>query len=173
MIRQKGKAHARDACELAFASRNQLKRSTSRAFARITQLRDELQIKPFAQPERGGNTLRHLTPCHKYSVYVVLLKQEVADENKSILDLNPERILELPCIYVGMTKWSPEERFRNHKLGAKASKYVRKHGLVLMPRLYAHLNPMTWREADQMEQQLALELREKGYTVIAGHQNWR
>ena len=49
--------------------------------------------------------------------------------------------------YVGMTGLSPEQRFENHKNGIKAARVVRKFGERLVPKLYAHLNPMSYEEA--------------------------
>jgi hypothetical protein len=71
--------------------------------------------------------------------------------------------------YVGMTGLTPEERFLNHKNGIKAARVVRKHGERLVPRLYAHLNPMPFRRAAEMEALLADSLRKRGYQVFGGH----
>ena len=71
--------------------------------------------------------------------------------------------------YVGMTGLTPEERFANHKRGYKGASVVRRFGERLVPKLYAHLNPMTFDEAVAMEQQLAAELRGRGYQVFGGH----
>lgn len=71
--------------------------------------------------------------------------------------------------YVGMTGLSPQERFANHKAGRKAARVVRKFGERLVPRLYTHLNPMTYGRAKEMEQFLAESLRKRGYQVFGGH----
>ena len=71
--------------------------------------------------------------------------------------------------YVGMTGLTPEERFENHKRGHKDAGVVRRFGERLVPKLYAHLNPMTFAEAVVMEGQLAADLRAKGYQVFGGH----
>jgi len=71
--------------------------------------------------------------------------------------------------YVGMTGLTPEARFANHKAGIKAAGVVRRFGERLVPRLYAHLNPMTYAEAKEAEPRLAEELRKKGYLVYGGH----
>ena len=68
-----------------------------------------------------------------------------------------------------MTGLSPEERFENHKRGIKAARVVRKFGERLVPKLYAHLNPMTYRKALEMEAVLADSLRKRGYQVFGGH----
>ena len=71
--------------------------------------------------------------------------------------------------YVGMTGLSPEERFQNHKNGRKAARVVTRFGERLVPRLYAHLNPMPYAKAVEMEVALAESLRKRGYVVYGGH----
>jgi predicted GIY-YIG superfamily endonuclease len=71
--------------------------------------------------------------------------------------------------YVGMTGLTPEQRFENHKAGIKAAGVVRRFGVRLVPKLYAHLNPMPFAEAVAMEVRLAEELRALGYQVFGGH----
>jgi hypothetical protein len=71
--------------------------------------------------------------------------------------------------YVGMTGLSPEQRFTNHKNGVKAARIVRRFGERLVPRLYAHLNPMPYEEAKAMEEFLADSLRKRGFIVYGGH----
>jgi hypothetical protein len=90
-----------------------------------------------------------------HSVYVVYLKNPKGDGKAGY--------------YVGMTGLSPEERFENHKTGVKAARVVRKHGVRLVPKLYAHLNPMPYRKAVAMEAFLAESLRKRGYMVYGGH----
>ena len=71
--------------------------------------------------------------------------------------------------YVGMTGLTPEQRFENHKQGRKAARVVRKCGERLVPKLYAHLNPMPYAKAREMEAVLADSLRKRGYLVFGGH----
>jgi hypothetical protein len=71
--------------------------------------------------------------------------------------------------YVGMTGLTPEQRFENHKRGLKAARIVRRFGERLVPRLYAHLNPMPYRKAQFMEAALAESLRKRGFVVYGGH----
>ncbi len=82
---------------------------------------------------------------------------------------NPERDSTKPCVYVGMTGLTPEERFANHKAGVKDSPLVKRYGIRLMPELYVHLNPMPFLAAVRMEMDLAEDLRRSGYTVAGGH----
>ena len=71
--------------------------------------------------------------------------------------------------YVGMTGLTPEQRFQNHKQGKKAARIVTRCGERLVPRLYAHLNPMPFAKAVEMEMFLADSLRKRGFIVYGGH----
>jgi hypothetical protein len=102
-----------------------------------------------------------------HNVYVILLDSAVA-EHPSIRRLNPRRDPSKPCVYVGMTGLAVEERFENHKQGHKSSWVVKRYGVRLMPEFYAHLNPMPFEAAAQMEKDLAEDLRVEGYTVTGG-----
>src|SRR6202040_2649109 len=102
-----------------------------------------------------------------HNVYVILLSARALKES-SILRLNPKRDPAKPCVYVGMTGLPVDHRFENHKNGYKAARLVRKYGVRLMPELYAHLNPMPFEAAAQMEKDLAEDLRREGYTVAGG-----
>jgi hypothetical protein len=68
-----------------------------------------------------------------------------------------------------MTGLTPEQRFQNHKGGIKAAGVVRRFGVRLVPKLYAHLNPMSYADAVAMEIRLAEKLRAQGYQVFGGH----
>jgi hypothetical protein len=107
-------------------------------------------------------------PEHHHNVYVVLLDPAVA-QLRWVRAANPKREPSRPCVYVGMTGLSPEERFTNHKQGLKSAAVVQRFGQRLLPELYAHLNPMPYEAALQMEQDLAEDLRQAGYTVTGGH----
>jgi len=107
-------------------------------------------------------------PDHHHNVYVVLL-DPAAGRLRAVRAANPKRDPKKPCVYVGMTGLTPEERFANHKAGTKAASVVKHHGLHLLPELYAHLNPMPFEAAAQMEKDLAEDLRRAGYTVTGGH----
>jgi hypothetical protein len=71
--------------------------------------------------------------------------------------------------YVGMTGLTPEQRFDNHRHGIKSARIVKRCGERLVPRLYAHLNPMPYAKAAEMEAVLAESLRKRGYLVYGGH----
>ena len=117
---------------------------------------------------RAKKARRHsLEPSFHHNVYVVLLSDRVL-ENISVLRLNPNRQCSKPCVYVGMTGLPVDHRFENHKNGYKAARFVQNYGLRLMPELFAHLNPMPFEAAAQMEKDLAEDLRAEGYTVAGG-----
>ena len=103
-----------------------------------------------------------------HNVYVVLLKPDVARLRK-VQRENPLRREEKPCVYVGMTGLTPEERFANHKAGIKGAYVVKRYGVRLMPDLFEHLNPMPFDAGVIMERDLAADLRLQGYTVTGGH----
>ena len=90
-----------------------------------------------------------------HCVYVVFLRDPKGDGKAAY--------------YVGMTGLTPEQRFENHKAGIKAARIVKRCGERLVPRLYAHLNPMPFARAVEMEVILADSLRKRGFTVYGGH----
>jgi predicted GIY-YIG superfamily endonuclease len=90
-----------------------------------------------------------------HSVYVVYLRNPKGDGKAGY--------------YVGMTGLDPDVRFANHKAGVKAASVVRRFGERLVPKLYAHLNPMPYEKAVRMEAALADSLRKRGFQVFGGH----
>ena len=105
---------------------------------------------------------------HHHNVYVVLLAPAAGDLPK-VKAVNPRRDPSKPCVYVGMTGLTPEERFQNHKSGKKAASVVQYFGVKLLPELYEVYNPMPFDAAVMMEQDLAADLRKQGFTVAGGH----
>ena len=105
--------------------------------------------------------------AHHHSVYVVLLSNDVLYEPR-FKRANPDYDASKPCVYVGMTGLSPDERFDKHKAGIKSNKFVRLYGLRLMPELYQVYNPMPYEAARDMEVELAIGLQEEGYGVWQG-----
>lgn len=104
---------------------------------------------------------------HHHSVYAVLLSKDVLYEPK-FKRCNPDYDPSRPCVYVGMTGQSPDVRFDKHKAGIKSNKFVRLYGWRLMPELYECYNSMSYNAAQDMEIELAIHLREKGYGVWQG-----
>lgn len=77
------------------------------------------QLRPKRQPEQHHN------------VYVVLLNPAVGKLRKVRAE-NPKRDPKKPCVYVGMTGLTPEERCANHKAGIKAASVVKRYGIRLL-----------------------------------------
>jgi predicted GIY-YIG superfamily endonuclease len=98
------------------------------------------------------------------SVYVIGLDSAVL-KNRRFRAANRGYVKGSPCVYVGATGLTPEERFANHKSGHKANWYAQEFGESLLPDLFAHLNPMTHQRALATEIALANELREEGFAV--------
>lgn len=99
-----------------------------------------------------------------HSVYVVELEPKVWSHAR-FRNANPDHDITKPCVYVGCTGLTPEERFANHRRGHKSSAYVTKYGLRLLPNLYRRLNPMPYELARTTEVMLALKLRRDGWGV--------
>ena len=116
-----------------------------------------------AAAKRGSRRGR----AHRYHVYVVELSDRVWNV-AAFRRANPDYELGKPFVYVGMTGLDPDLRFDKHKAGIQANRYVMLYGLRLMPELYAAYNPMPYDGARDMEVELAIALREKGYGVWQG-----
>lgn len=99
-----------------------------------------------------------------HHVYVIELSKDVLLEPR-FRKGNPGYVEGTPCVYVGMTGLDPDVRFDNHKAGIHANKYVTRFGLRLMTELFEHLNPMPYGDAQYMEVDLGIRLREQGYGV--------
>ena len=116
-----------------------------------------------ARPKPKQPASKRRTRNH-YSVYVIELDGAVLNHTR-FRDANPDRDMLKPCVYVGCTGLSPEERFAKHKAGIQANTYVQRYGLRLLPRLYAYANPMPYAAARDMEVELAIALQAQGYAV--------
>jgi predicted GIY-YIG superfamily endonuclease len=71
-------------------------------------------------------------------------------------------------LYVGETSRDPDVRFDQHKTGYKASRWVNRFGVRLLPELVAHLTPLLRWEALELEAALAEELQRAGIPWVAG-----
>jgi len=107
--------------------------------------------------ERAALRLRATTARAKgasHAVYVVLLE----DRRRA-------------CrwgLYVGETSRDPDLRFDQHKTGYKASRWVNRFGVRLLPDIVAHLNPLLRWEAIELEAALAEEFTKAGVPWVAG-----
>jgi hypothetical protein len=99
-----------------------------------------------------------------YHVYVVELADRVWNLAR-FRRANPDYQLGKPFVYVGMTGLDPDVRFDKHKAGIQSNRYVRDHGLRLVPELYERYNPMPYEAAREMEVELGIMLRKAGFGV--------
>ena len=100
-----------------------------------------------------------------YAVYVIELDKEVRKIDR-FRAANPRALITRPCLYVGSTVRSPQERFEQHLNGYKANRYVKKFGERLRPDLFEQYNPIAKRvDAEEMEEYLAERLRSRGCWV--------
>jgi hypothetical protein len=72
-------------------------------------------------------------------------------------------------LYVGMTHYSPAQRFDQHKAGIRAAGSVLKRGLEVLAGPVLHLQGLTRAQAEEIEEGLAEALREEGLLVHGGH----
>ncbi|HLK71258.1 MAG TPA: hypothetical protein VKT19_04840, partial [Steroidobacteraceae bacterium] len=72
-------------------------------------------------------------------------------------------------IYVGMTHYTPAQRFDQHKAGIHAAGSVLKRGLEVLTGPTLHLQRLARLEALRIEAQLAEALGDAGLLVEGGH----
>jgi hypothetical protein len=72
-------------------------------------------------------------------------------------------------VYVGMSKYSPAQRFDQHKAGIRAAGSVLKRGIEVLTGPTMHLQYIKRSEAQRIEAQLAEALAEAGLRVKGGH----
>jgi hypothetical protein len=72
-------------------------------------------------------------------------------------------------VYVGMSNYSPAERFDQHKAGIRAAGSVLKRGMEVVTGPTLHLQHIKRRDAQRIEIELAAALTESGLIVKGGH----
>ena len=98
------------------------------------------------------------------NLYVIRLDDAIL-ELPAFQEQNPNYREGKPCLYVGVTSLTPEERLQQHREGYKASKKVQRFGRYLVRRKFEHLNPIPAEGAEKRERELAERLRKGGYGV--------
>ena len=110
-----------------------------------------------------------------WSLYVVKLREEAREGVLARMrPLARSRIdRRYPCIYVGVTALTPEERYARHREGGVTSaSIVRDYGVGLLKSLYRGRNPLhatSESDALEAEAEFAEELRDRGYAVWGEH----
>jgi hypothetical protein len=92
----------------------------------------------------------------RYNLYLVLL--DFADRNRG-----PHGV------YVGMSHYTPAQRFDQHKAGVHAAGSVLRRGIEVLTGPTLHLQRVARPEALRIEAQLADALRDAGLLVEGGH----
>ncbi len=72
-------------------------------------------------------------------------------------------------VYVGMSTYSPADRFDQHKAGIRASGSVLKRGLEVLTGPTLHLQRIKRADAERIEVELAEALSSAGLVVKGGH----
>jgi hypothetical protein len=90
------------------------------------------------------------------NLYLVLL--DFADRNRG-----PHGV------YVGMSHYTPAQRFDQHKAGIRAAGSVLRRGIEVLTGPTLHLQRIARPEASRIEAQLADALRDAGLLVEGGH----
>jgi hypothetical protein len=72
-------------------------------------------------------------------------------------------------VYVGMSRYSPAQRFDQHKSGIRAAGSVLKRGIEVLTGPTLHLQSITRSEAARIEAELAGALADAGIHVEGGH----
>ena len=72
-------------------------------------------------------------------------------------------------VYVGMSRYSPAQRFDQHKAGIRAAGSVLKRGIEVLTGPTLHLQHIKRADAERIEAQLAERLGDAGLMVKGGH----
>jgi len=97
------------------------------------------------------------------NLYVITLDPEVL-WRREFRQQNPGYIEGMPCVYVGLSIHQPGERFLQHKVGYRGSKYPRIYGVELAQELMEGFD-VTGRIDEEQEAGLADWLRDQGFAV--------
>ena len=99
----------------------------------------------------------------KRNLYVITLDPAVL-ELKEFCAANPGYVEGMPCVYVGSTVHDPCDRYEQHKMNYRSSKYPRKFGVELALDLMDGFTD-DGLSADEREPGLADWFRDQGYGV--------
>jgi len=101
---------------------------------------------------------------HGWTLYVIDLKKTVLRQHR-FLAANPEYIPGKPCVYVGVTYLTANERFDQHMNGIHPARIVRDCGKHVRSRDCRTLRAMSRARAEKKEAAYAARLRERGWGV--------
>jgi hypothetical protein len=72
-------------------------------------------------------------------------------------------------VYVGMSRYSPAQRFDQHKSGIRAAGSVLKRGIEVLTGPVLHLQHIKRADAVRIEAGMAVALADAGIHVEGGH----
>ncbi len=72
-------------------------------------------------------------------------------------------------VYVGMSHYTPAQRFDQHKAGIRAAGSVLKRGIEVLTGPVLHLQRISREDATRIEADLAGALGDAGLIVTGGH----
>ena len=106
------------------------------------------------------------------TVYDIALKFRCVDKGRSniylvLLDYQDRE--GAYGVYVGMSKYSPAQRFDQHKAGLRAAGCVLKRGIEVLTGPTMHLQYIKRSAASRIEENLAQALDSAGLLVRGGH----
>jgi hypothetical protein len=97
------------------------------------------------------------------NLYVITLDPEVL-WIREFRQENPGYLEGMPCLYVGMTVHDPGDRFEQHRLGYRSSKYPHRYGIELAQELMDGFDGSGLGDGER-EKALAEWLRRQGCAV--------
>ena len=109
-------------------------------------------------------TPRHCVETHGWTLYVIDLNKTVL-KNRRFKSANPGYVNRRPCVYVGLTFRTAEERYEQHKAGIHATRIVKRYGVGVREAECRLLRPMSHKHAEKKEAALASRLRGRGWGV--------
>jgi hypothetical protein len=124
----------------------------------------KLQREMIHSFRKRGFGVYNLSPKKANKVYVILLSDTVRPK------VPPQQRGQVgkPCVYVGETARTLNQRYKTHKEGGKtSSKWVAKYGIKILDDFTQ--GPLFKDIALRTERLLALKLAKEGYTVLGGH----
>jgi hypothetical protein len=120
--------------------------------------RDQKILHWQGQARRAGKRRR------RRNLYVITLDPEVLWD-RDFRQENPGYTEGMPCVYVGMTIHEPGDRFEQHMLGYRSSKYPHRYGVELAQELLEGFDDDGEMPDAEREIALAEWLRRQGFAV--------
>jgi hypothetical protein len=101
---------------------------------------------------------------HGWTLYVIDLKKTILRDRR-FSAANPKYIAGKPCVYVGVTYLTAQQRFEQHISGIHSTHIVRNYGNHVRSRDCRCLRAMTRARPEKKEAAYAARLRERGWAV--------